>query len=132
MFQYASVRPSVARIVQRLESMIVSLAEIDCANITDWQSFHEEFAKVFGFPAFYGRNMDAWIDCMTSLDEPEHGLSSIHCDPGKVIPIELENVGDLKTRCPEQFLAILECSAFVNWGRIKMRLRPVLALSFHV
>jgi RNAse (barnase) inhibitor barstar len=51
--------------------MHVSLARIRARNISDWKSFHAEFRRVFGFPEFYGHNMDAWIDCMTSLDEPQ-------------------------------------------------------------
>ena len=65
----------------------------DCNNIRDWDSFHEEFARVYGFPDFYGRNMNAWIDCLTSLDAPEDGISSVHCEPGSVVTLELANVG---------------------------------------
>jgi len=111
--------------------MIASLAKIDCARISDWESFHNEFASVFGFPGFYGRNMNAWIDCMTYIDDPDDGMTSIHCAPGKVLTIELEHVRDFKERCPELFAAIVECSAFANWRRIEMGQGPVLALSFH-
>jgi RNAse (barnase) inhibitor barstar len=31
-------------------------------------SFHEAFASALGFPSWYGRNMDAWIDCMSSRE----------------------------------------------------------------
>jgi hypothetical protein len=41
--------------------MITSRVSLDCAKIHDWPSFHEEFSKRFGFPDFYGRNMDAWV-----------------------------------------------------------------------
>lgn len=68
---------------------------------------------------FYGRNMNAWIDCMTCLDEPDASMSSIHCEAGKTLTIELENVKEFKKRCLEQFNAIIECSAFVNWRRIE-------------
>jgi len=112
--------------------MFVSLAKIECNNIRDWDSFHREFNRVFYFPEFYGRNMDAWIDCMSSLDCPEDGLTGIHCEPGKVIAIEPENVNAFKIRCPEQYMAIIECSAFVNWRRIEHDEQPVLALSFNV
>jgi len=44
-------------------------------KITDWPSFHDVFQETLGFPKFYGRNMNAWIDCMTSIDTPEDGLS---------------------------------------------------------
>lgn len=65
---------------------------LDCNNIRDWDSFHEEFARVFGFPDLYGKNMDAWIDCLASLDAPEDAMSSIHCKPGSVVTLELSNV----------------------------------------
>lgn len=112
--------------------MIVSLIKIDCKNINDWDSFHDEFNRVFGFPDFYGRNMNAWIDCMTSIDAPDEGMTSIHCENGMVLTIELENAKEFKERCPEQFSAIVECSAFVNWRRIEVGEGAVLALSYDV
>ena len=112
--------------------MFVSTVKIECDNIRDWSSFHSEFNRVFAFPKFYGKNMNAWIDCMTSLDCPEDSLTGIHCQPGKVITIELENATSLKTRCPDIYTEILECSAFVNWRRIENNEPPVLALSFCV
>lgn len=111
--------------------MIVSRAKIDCKNISDWDTFHDEFARVFGFPDFYGRNMDAWNDCMTSIDCPDDGMSNIHCAIGEVLTIELQNISDFKERCPEQYEAIIECSAFVNWRRIDIGHEPVLVLSFY-
>jgi RNAse (barnase) inhibitor barstar len=53
------------------------IVRIDTTKIRDWASFHEVFSEAFGFPDFYGRNMDAWIDCMTSLDDPAAGMSRI-------------------------------------------------------
>jgi hypothetical protein len=41
------------------------IVRIDTRLITDWASFHDVFARSFGFPDYYGRNMDAWNDCMT-------------------------------------------------------------------
>jgi RNAse (barnase) inhibitor barstar len=34
------------------------LVSIPTLRISDWDSFHSVFAEVFGFPDFYGRNMD--------------------------------------------------------------------------
>lgn len=112
--------------------MIISLAKIDCEKIKDWESFHDEFNNVFGFPDFYGRNMNAWIDCMSSLSEPDEGMTQIHCDKGKVVTIELENVREFKSRCPEQYDALIECTAFVNWRLIETGQQPVLSLSFNM
>jgi RNAse (barnase) inhibitor barstar len=87
-------------------NLIVSSARIDCSRIHDWSSFHEEFDRVFAFPEFYGRNMDAWIDCMSSLDAPEDHLTGIHCERGRVLTIELANVQGFKQRNPEQYAAL--------------------------
>jgi hypothetical protein len=95
-------------------------------------SFHDHFAKNFGFPAFYGRNMNAWIDCMSSLDAPEDGLSSVHVAAGEVLVLCVSGAEGLKKRCPEIFDALIECAAFVNWRRIEQGEAAVLALSFFV
>lgn len=110
--------------------MIVSLARIQGRNIRDWDSFHDEFNRVFGFPEFYGRNMNAWIECMTSLDSIADALTSIHVEPGAVLGLEIEDAAYLKSACPEQYEAIVEGAAFVNWRRIDDGEGPVLALSF--
>ena len=110
--------------------MIASLAKIECDNISDWLSFHSEFSRVFGFPGFYGKNMDAWIDCMSSLNNPEEGMTTIHCEEGKRITIELKNAKKLKENHPEIFNAINECTAFVNYRLINSNQYAVLALSY--
>ncbi len=104
--------------------------KVDTSGISDWSSFHDVFAEAFGFPDFYGRNLDAWIDCMTSLDSPQDGLSSIHAPESGVLVLELEGMSELSKRCPEISRAIEECSAFVNWRRIEAGGAPVLALSY--
>jgi len=110
---------------------IVPTVTLDCDAIRDWPTFHDEFARVFGFPDFYGKNMDAWIDCMTSLDLPEDGMSKVHCAPGTVFTLALQNVKSFKRRYPEQYDAIVRCTAFVNFRRIEVGEPSVLALSFH-
>ena len=106
------------------------VVQMDTSLIKDWESFHDVFSETFGFPPFYGRNMDAWIDCMSSLDNPEDGMSRINVSLGKVVVIQIDGVKDFSARCPDQYLAIIECSAFVNYRRISMNQEPVLALSF--
>lgn len=110
--------------------MIAKLVSIDCGKIHDWDSFHDEFARVFGFPDFYGRNLNAWIDCMTSLDKPDDGMTRIHAAKGNVLTVQLENVVQLREQNPELYAAIVECTAFVNWRRIEGGEPAVLAISF--
>jgi len=111
--------------------MIVSVVKIECQNIKGWSSFHDEFTRVFGFLDGYGRNMDAWIDCMSSLSDPDAGMTQIHCEKGKVVTIELANITEFKLRCPRIYQLIIKCTAFVNWRLIEQNEPPVLAFSFH-
>src|SRR5580658_8560560 len=93
------------------------VVRLDCGKISDWDSFHAVFAETFGFPAFYGRNMNAWIDCMSYLDVLEAGMSRVNVPPGTVLTLHLEGVNEFATLCPEQYAALVECTAFVNWRR---------------
>jgi len=108
----------------------VKRVKINASLIKDWNTFHDVFADALGFPEFYGRNMDAWIDCMSYLDDPESGMSSVTCDKGDFVVLELENVKEFKQRCPEQYDALVECSASVNWRNLEAGEPPLLMLSF--
>jgi hypothetical protein len=105
--------------------------QIDSSKITDWDSCHDHFGATLGFPGFYGRNMNAWIDCMTCLDDPEASMTSVHVPPGDVVVLCVAAVSDFKKRCPEIYDALIECSAFVNWRRIEKGEPAVLSLSFY-
>lgn len=104
---------------------------IDAQRITDWDSFHDRFAETFGFPSFYGRNMDAWVDCMSDLDDPDAGMSSVHVAPGDVVVQCISAVTGFRKRCPEIYHALIECAAFVNYRRIERDVPAVLAFSFY-
>lgn len=109
----------------------MKLIKLDTRRICDWDTFHDVFAEVFGFPDFYGRNMNAWIDCMSYLDEPGAGMSAVSVEPSSVLTLQLDAVDEFASRCPEQFSALVECAAFVNWRRIEQGQNAVLALSYH-
>lgn len=111
--------------------MASTIVRIDARKIADWESFHDVFAEEMGFPDFYGRNMDAWIDCLTSLDVPDDGMTSVHAPKGGMLTLHLDHIGDLANRCPDIYDAIVECSAFVNYRRIEADEEPVLALSYY-
>jgi hypothetical protein len=97
-------------------------------EITDWDSFHDVFKREFGFPDFYGRNMNAWIDCMTDLDAPEGGMVQVSVPSGGLVALEIYGAADFERRCPEQFRALVECTAFVNFRRVDVGELPILSL----
>jgi hypothetical protein len=107
------------------------VVRIPTQRIVDWNTFHDVFAEALGFPDFYGRNMAAWVDCLTYADEDD-GMRSITVPPnGEVLTLQLEGAADLKRRCPDLYDAIIESAAFVNWRRIEIGAGPILALSFY-
>ena len=102
---------------------------IDGAAIKDEASFHHVFKEAFGFPVFYGCNFSAWVDCMSYLDEPEAGMSSVSVPTGEVLAIAVENAKAFKKSCPDVWLAFLECAAFVNWRRVEQGDAALLSVS---
>ncbi len=103
---------------------------IPVEKIADWPSFHDAFQRVLGFPDFYGRNMNAWIDCMTSVDTASDGMTTVTVPPGEILVLRIDDPFDFRRRCPEQYDALVECTAFVNFRRVEVGEPPVLALLF--
>lgn len=108
--------------------MNTTLIEIPVNRIVDWTSFHDVFAELLGFSEFYGRNMDAWIDCMTDADDPNTGMVRAAVQPGHLMTLRIDDASDFEKRCPEQFKALIECTAFVNYRRLEIGRTPVLSL----
>ena len=108
--------------------MQTTIISIPTDQITDWDSFHVAFQAALGFPGFYGRNMDAWIDCMTCVDDPPSGMSTACVAPGELMTLRIDNAAQFRRRCPEQYDALIECAAFVNYRRMERGGTPVLAL----
>jgi RNAse (barnase) inhibitor barstar len=98
---------------------------IQTKNINDWDSFHSVFTEAMGFPDFYGRNMNAWIDCMTYFDDD---MTKFSVTPGELFHLEIADTKDFAQRLPEIFDALIESTAFVNWRRIEKGKPPILAL----
>jgi RNAse (barnase) inhibitor barstar len=87
--------------------------QIDGRRMGDWPSFHQESREKFGFPDFYGCNMDAWIDCLSGLRDAE-GMSSIVLGPEEVLHIELTHLASLQSRAPHILAALEDCIDAVN------------------
>lgn len=102
---------------------------IKASGIYDWESFHDVFKEAFGFPDFYGRNMSAFIDCLTYLDEPETGMTRFIVSPGEVFVLTLIGADDLKARLPDVFIALVESLDFVNKRRIEVGEPAVISLN---
>jgi RNAse (barnase) inhibitor barstar len=103
----------------------MAIVRLETWRIVDRASFHDVCAATFGFPAFYGRNMDAWIDCMTYLDD---GMSRFDLPRGEVLTIKVMEFDDFASRLPAIAKELVESAAFVNQRLAEMGEPPRLAL----
>lgn len=105
------------------------LVRLDGRKIAE--SFHDYFAVEFGFPDFYGGGMDAWIDCMTYLDEPDAGMTTrIFVQPSESIIFHIEHAAFLRSNNLLAYNDLIECVAFVNYRRVEAGGTPLIYLSF--
>ena len=98
-------------------------------QIADFEPFHTTCQQAFGFPHFYGMNMNAWIDCLTDLDV-SHSMSHVELAQDEVLCIEVANTNEFKTRVADVFAALVEGSAAVNQRSVDDGTSPRLALVF--
>lgn len=86
---------------------------LETDHITDWDSFHGSCQEVFGFPDFYGRNMDAWIDCVSYLDVDDR-MSNLRLSEGDMLNILVKDSKAFRQRVPEIFDSLVDCTEFVE------------------
>jgi hypothetical protein len=108
--------------------MQTTVIAIAADQIKDWDSFHSVFQMTLGFPDFYGRNRDAWIDCMTCIDDPGRRMTAITVAEGELVTLRIDDAPDFERRCPVQYRALIECTAAVNHRRVERGGKPVLTL----
>ena len=107
----------------------MATARLDTKLITDWSTFHLVCKETFGFPEFYGMNMNAWIDCLTYLDLGD-GMSRFHLAQGELLHIEVSDTKSFNDRLPEIFDALIESCAFVNMRYLDDGKAPTISLIF--
>lgn len=86
---------------------------LDAAQIADWESFHRLSQHAFGFPDYYGANMDAWVDCLSYLRD-EEGMSSIKLAEKEILDITLEHSQHWRDKLPEMLEELQFCVAAIN------------------
>ena len=62
---------------------MIRTVELPTKGIVDWNSFHATLQKALAFPDFYGRNGNAFIDCLIYDDDM---MSVVPPRPGGPMP----------------------------------------------
>ena len=65
---------------------------------------------------------------MTCSDDPDSGMIAEAVQPGELLTLRLVDAPAFKERCPDQYEALIECAAFVNYRRVEQGDGPVLSL----
>jgi hypothetical protein len=100
---------------------------LDGAAIRDWSAFHNICEQAFGFPEFYGRNMNAWVDCLSYLRDDD-GMSKFRLTENEVLQIELLHAEQLRQTAPEILEELEFCVAAINERYDDYGEKPALAL----
>jgi len=88
-------------------------AVIDGATIRDWDSFHDECARVFGFPTFYGRNLNAFVDCLNYLEQ-DVGMTKFVLKPGETLEVRVNGSATLRNAAPDILQALRDSIGHIN------------------
>jgi RNAse (barnase) inhibitor barstar len=108
----------------------MTIIRIDARRLTDAAGLHATMAEAFGFPATYGKNLDALVDCLTHLDDWKAGMSRVQILPGEVVVLVLEHAAGLNKKAAEQVKSLTDAVAFVNWRRLERGQPAVLAMAY--
>lgn len=100
---------------------------LDGAAIADWPTFHQACKTAFGFPDFYGGNMDAWVDCMSYLRDDD-GMTRFKLQENEVLTITITNAGALRAAAPEILDDLQFCIEAINDRYTDYGEKPALAL----
>lgn len=92
----------------------MAIVRLNTEQITDWASFHRVCQEAFGFPDFYGANMNAWIDCLSSGLNNDDKMTRFNLAENEWLNIEILNTENFNSRLPEIFDTLIECVAFIN------------------
>ncbi|NMM25932.1 MAG: barstar family protein [Glaciimonas sp.] len=95
--------------------------------ITNWEAFHNESQRMFGFPDFYGRNMNAWVDCMSYLRDDDN-MSLFRLKPDEVLRIEVQHADFLRKQAPEILDDLTFCIEAINERYADYGEKPALEL----
>lgn len=91
----------------------MTVVRLNGEAMTDWDAFHRTCKAEFGFPDFYGCNMDAWVDCLSYLRD-EEGMTKFRLKPNEKLQITITNAEILRTKAPDILAELAFCIEAIN------------------
>jgi hypothetical protein len=99
---------------------------LDAKQMGDWPAFHAECKRAFGFPDYYGNNLDAWVDCLSYLRDDD-GMTRFRLGPDETLRIDIVNAAALPADIAEELRFCVEAinDRYADYGE-----KPALELVF--
>jgi len=79
------------------------------------EQLHDELAFKLGLPRWYGRNFDALLDCLSTIDDPRRNLCThweLH--PGKRMVLQIKGLSDETTMSESLLKQFVQTIAAAN------------------
>lgn len=105
----------------------MTTVKLDGELLTDWEAFHTVSQEAFGFPDYYGRNISAWIDCLSYLRDDD-GMAAIRLNDDELLTIALSGSEALGQRFPELLEELQFCVDMINERYADYGEKPALQL----
>ena len=87
---------------------IDKIVKIDFSKIKTLDDFYTELSNLFGFPDFFGRNINALIDCFFSLRYPQDEMTKIHISASEYLLLELHHFSSASEEIREILIIAIE------------------------
>lgn len=81
---------------------------VDFGQVKSLREMHEELARIFAFPDFYGKNVNALIDCWSSLCYPEDKMTGIVLAMDETVLLEVKGMPNLDEMMMNHFVVAVE------------------------
>lgn len=98
---------------------------LNFSQVNDLESMHLLLKEKFGFPDFYGKNVNALIDCWTSLRYPEHEMTKVSLSPEEILELKIVSLPMDSFIVLNHFLIAVQS---VNQRYLDRGSKPVLSL----
>ncbi len=99
--------------------------EIDFNDIKSLEEMHELLMTKLMLPSFYGKNVNALIDCLSSLRHPEDEMTGISLGEDEILTINIKGLSKVNEICLKHFLISIEN---VNMRETSMEKLPSIRL----
>jgi RNAse (barnase) inhibitor barstar len=105
----------------------MAVVHLNGATISGWDAFHAACRTAFGFPEFYGGNMDAWVDCLSYLRD-EEGMTKFRLHPDEKLQIVIDHADILQKNAPDLLEEVAFCIEGINERYADYGEKPALEL----